>query len=99
MDKIKQYYNITNIKPDYFELELPLYRATKKRITLNGQELELFYNDELNYYFESDSDSVESEKSETPEKSYNSNKNYNNKYKKYNKRGGNENTTEIIVFI
>ena len=54
MDKITQYYKLTNIKPDYYTLNLPYYVATKKRIVFNGKELELHYVNEFGVYAETE---------------------------------------------
>lgn len=50
MEKIKQYYKITNIKPEYHVLYTPFYKPSKKRILLNGKELELHYIEEFGFY-------------------------------------------------
>ena len=41
MNKIKQYYEIAAIKPDYHKLNLPIHKPSQKKIILNGMELEL----------------------------------------------------------
>lgn len=50
MDKIKQYYKLTNIKPEYYALTIPYYTASKKRITFNAKELILYYLEEFGIY-------------------------------------------------
>lgn len=50
MEKIIQYYKITNIKPEYHVLHKPLYKPSRKRIILNGKELELHYLAEFGTY-------------------------------------------------
>jgi|GEM_PF-4439142 len=50
MDKIKQYYEITNVKPDYHTLKLAYYKPSRKRILFNGKELELHYQEEFQTY-------------------------------------------------
>jgi len=52
MDKIQQYYKITNVKPEYHVLYIPYHKPSKKRIVLNGNELELHYVDEFSVYVE-----------------------------------------------
>ena len=52
MDKITQYYQITNVKPEYYVLDPPYYKASKKRIIFNGKELELHYENEFGAYVE-----------------------------------------------
>lgn len=52
MDKIFQYYKITNVKPDYHILESPYYNSSNKRIIFNGKDLELHYSDEFHTYIE-----------------------------------------------
>lgn len=54
MDKIKQYYKMTNIKPEYHVLEAPYYTPSKKRIIFNGKELELHYSNEFHTYLDED---------------------------------------------
>jgi hypothetical protein len=58
MDKIKQYLQITNIKPEYHILEQPYYKVTKKKLILNGKELELYYLDEFDSYIENPKDLI-----------------------------------------
>lgn len=52
MDKIKQYYQITNVKPEYYVLISSYFKPSRKRIIFNGKELELHYNDEFKIYLE-----------------------------------------------
>ena len=49
MEKIKQYYRISNINNTTIS---PYYAPSKSRIILNKKELELYYNDEFGTYFE-----------------------------------------------
>lgn len=50
MEKINQYYKITNVKPEYHRLDPPYYKPSKKRIMFNGKELELHYLNEFKTY-------------------------------------------------
>jgi hypothetical protein len=54
MDKINQYYKISQVKPEYHVLFAPYYIPSKKRIILNGKELELHYYTEFQTYIEGD---------------------------------------------
>ena len=54
MEKINQYYKITNIKPEYHILDPPYYVPSKKRIIFNGKELELHYLNEFKTYLENE---------------------------------------------
>lgn len=50
MEKIFQYYKITNIKPEYHILNSSFIKPSKKRIYFNGKELELQYLKEFGSY-------------------------------------------------
>jgi hypothetical protein len=52
MERIKQYYKLTNIKPKYYELMIPYYKTSKAKIQSNLNELELYYNSYSNMYEE-----------------------------------------------
>lgn len=53
MEKIRQYYQITRIKPDYHELIAPIHRASREKILFNAKEIELYYNTELGIFTDS----------------------------------------------
>jgi len=59
MDKIKQYHDLTEIRPDYHKLNIPLQKLSIKRVRFNKQELELHYNEEFGIYISKDSDILE----------------------------------------
>ena len=50
MDKIRQYNKITDVKPEYYNLYIPMNKASKKKIIFNGKELELHYVKEFGTY-------------------------------------------------
>jgi len=54
MDKIKQYYLITEAKPEYQTLILPFIKPSKKKIIFNKLELELQYINELGIYVDAE---------------------------------------------
>lgn len=50
MEKIKQYYEISIIKPDFHKLYHPFYKPSIKRIELNNLEMLLHYSNEFKTY-------------------------------------------------
>lgn len=50
MEKIRQYYKISDIKPKYHELVMPYYKTSPSRIDINLDELELYYNKHLDMF-------------------------------------------------
>lgn len=42
MDYIKQYQKLIDIKPDYYKLEIPFFRSSKKRFIFNIEEMEIW---------------------------------------------------------
>lgn len=54
MDIIKQYYLITETKPEYHDLIAPYVKPSKKKIIFNGLELELHYNREFGMYIDAE---------------------------------------------
>lgn len=50
MDKIKQYYKICDIKPEYYNIYDQFTKPSRKKIVFNGRELELYYVNEFGTY-------------------------------------------------
>jgi hypothetical protein len=50
MDYIEQYRQLIDIKPDYHKLEIPYFRASKKRFVFNTKELELWRSEEFGVF-------------------------------------------------
>ncbi len=50
MNKISQYYKLSEIKPDYHKLLLPYNVSSRKKILFNEKELELHYVNEFKIY-------------------------------------------------
>jgi hypothetical protein len=44
MDKITQYYKITEIKPKTHELLMPFYKTSPEKINMNLNTIDLYYN-------------------------------------------------------
>lgn len=64
MDRIKQYQDLCEIRPDYHKLVMPMQKLSIKRVKFNQKELELHYNQRLKVYMpESALDENENNKS------------------------------------
>lgn len=50
MDKLKQYYTISEIKPDYHRLLAPYNRPGQQKIKMNLAEISLYYLREFGIY-------------------------------------------------
>ena len=104
MDKIKQYYQISLVKPEYHIIYPPFYKASLKRIKFNGLELELHYSKEFDSYFTEEellktkNINNENTKNKYNKNKYNKNKDIKNKYikSKQTHTGSAENCINII---
>jgi hypothetical protein len=50
MNFIKQYHQLIDVKPPYYQLAMPHQQASQKRFIFNVEEFELWYNEEINAY-------------------------------------------------
>ena len=50
MEKIIQYHKINEIRPKYHELVIPFYKTSPFKIDINLNELDLYYNKQLDMY-------------------------------------------------
>lgn len=44
MDKIRQYQQISEVKPEYYRLSMPYTKPTIKRIRFNLKETQMYYD-------------------------------------------------------
>lgn len=50
MDRIHQYHKLSEVKPDYYKLEVPILRATHQRAVFTTKELDLWLQKEFDVY-------------------------------------------------
>ena len=54
MDAIKQYYQLSDIRPSYHKLDKPFYQNSRKKIQFNLLEMDLHYLEEFGIYVSAD---------------------------------------------
>ena len=50
MDQIRQYQQISEVKPRFYKLEIPYHKPTLKRIQFNLKETQLYYDRDNSVY-------------------------------------------------
>lgn len=94
MDRIKQYQDLCEIRPDYHKLVMPMQKLSIKRVKFNQKELELHYNQRLKVYMPEsaldENDNNESNKSKVRNKK---------SYAALKKKGGFEDEEQKIDIV
>jgi hypothetical protein len=52
MDRIRQYHKLSEVKPDYYKLEIPILKPSHKRLVFTTKELQMWLHQEFGVYTE-----------------------------------------------